>query len=96
MNYHIPEKSSELKYTKFEEVLDLVRKGGRSLFIFKQGVKDAFRNISYASHIRSLFGFSWEDNFYDEKCLSSGLCTAPYLFNLFTKALNWMMVSYLH
>lgn len=96
VNHHIPEKSSELKYTKFEEVLDMVRKGGRSSFILKRDVKDAFRNIPVASHIRWLFGFSWEDNFYVEKCLSFGLCTAPYLFNLFAEALHWMMVSYLH
>ena len=72
------------------------RKGGRSSFILKRDVKDAFRNIPLASHIRWLFGFSWEDNMYVEKCLSFGLCTAPYLFNLFAEALHWMMVSYLH
>lgn len=96
VNYHLPEKCAELKYTKFEEVRDMIREGGRSSVIFKRDVKDAFRNIPLAPHIRWLFGFSWDDIFYVEKCFSFGLCTAPYLFNLFAKALHWMMVSYLH
>ena len=76
-----------------------VRKGGQSSFILKRDVKVAFRNIPLAPHIRWLFGFSWDNVFYIEKCLSFGLCTAPYLFNLFNlfaEALHWMMVSYLH
>lgn len=96
VNHHIPDKCAELKYTKFEEVLDMIREGGRSSVILKRDVKDAFRNIPLAPHIRWLFGFSWENIFYVEKCLSFGLCTAPYLFNLFAEALHWMMVSYLH
>ncbi len=74
----------------------MVREGGRSSVILKRDMKDAFQNIPLVPHIRWLFGFSWEDIFYVEKCLSFGLCTAPYLFNLFAEALHWMMVSYLH
>ncbi len=88
INYHIPKKCAGLKYTKFEEVLDMVRKGGRSSAILKQDVKDAFRNIPFAPHIRWLFGFSWENIFYIKNCLSFRLCTAPYLFNLFSEALH--------
>ena len=73
VNHHIPEKCAEFKYRKFEEVLEMVREGGRSSVILKRDVKDAFRNIPLAPHIRWLFGFSWEDIFYVEKCLSFGL-----------------------
>ena len=96
VNYYISEKSAELKYTKFEKVLDMVSKRGQSLFILKQDVKDAFRNITLALHICWLFGFSWNKIFYYKKCLSFGLCTAPYIFNLFAEALHWMITSYLH
>lgn len=87
-NHHIPEKCRELKYTKFEEVLDIIRKVGQSSVIVKRDIKDAFRNIPLGPHIRWLFGFSWDDIFYVEKYLSFGLCTAPYLFNLFVEALH--------
>ncbi len=74
----------------------MIKKGGQSSVIFKRDVKDAFRNIPLAPHIRWLFGFSWDDIFYVKKCLSFGLCTAPYLFNLFAEAIDSMLVSYLH
>ena len=57
VNHHILEKSAELKYTKLEEVLDMVRKGGQSSLILKRDVKDAFRNIPLAPHIRWLLAF---------------------------------------
>ena len=57
VNHHIPEKCTELKYIKFEEVLDMIREGGRSSVILKRDVKDAFRNIPLAPNIRWLFGF---------------------------------------
>lgn len=87
VNHHMLEKSAELKYTKIGEMLDMVRKGGQSSFILNRDVKDAFQNIHLVSHIRWLSGFSWEDIFYIKKCLLFGLCTATYLFNLFTEAL---------
>ena len=58
VNYYIFEKSAELKYTKLEEVLDMVRKRGQSLFILKRDIKDAFPNIPLAPHISWLFGVS--------------------------------------
>lgn len=57
INHHISEKCAELKYNKFEDVSDLVRKKGRSSVILKRGIKDAFQNIPFAPHIRWLFGF---------------------------------------
>lgn len=58
VNHHIPEKSSELKYTKFEEVLDMVRKGGRSSVIFKQDVKRCFPKYTSCSTHPLPFWFS--------------------------------------
>lgn len=66
----------------------MVRNGERSSFIFKGDAKDAFQNIPLAPHIRWPFSISWDDIFYVEKCLSYGLCTAPYLLNVFAEVLN--------
>lgn len=42
-----------------------------------------------------LLGFRWGGKFYKETCLSFGLATAPFIFNLFAEALHWIIASFL-
>ena len=74
----------------------MIKEAGRHSVIIKRDIKDAFRNIPVASNNRWLLGFSWLSEFYHENCLSFGLATAPYLFNIFTEAFYWLLESYLH
>ena len=76
-------------------MFDLIRTSGRSCYIIKRDIKDAFRNIPIAPVDRPLLAFSWEDNIYIECCLPFGLTTAPFIFNLFAEGLNWLLSAYL-
>lgn len=96
VNDFIQEKSSFLQYATFDGILGLVAKADRGAVIIKRDIKDAFRTIPLASNQLWLFGFTWEDKFYQERCLPFGLSTAPFIFNLFAEALHWIMQSYLH
>lgn len=40
-------------------------------------------------------GFQWENKFYQETCLSFGLSTSPYVFNLFGEGFHWILSTYL-
>ena len=62
----------------------------------KKDIKDAFQNIPVAPHQQWLLGFEWENQYYKEACLSFGLSTAPFLFNLFAEAFHWIIETYLH
>jgi hypothetical protein len=95
VNDGIPENYGYLKYDTFQDVLNLVVKAGRHCVITKRDIKNAFRNIPVAPHEQWLLGFSWNGVFYKETCLSFGLRTAPFIFNLFAEALHWMLHSYL-
>jgi ribonuclease HI len=96
VNDGIPESYGYLKYDTFQDILNLVIKAGRHCVITKRDIKNAFRNIPVALHEQRLLGFSWNGQLYRETCLSFGLRTAPFIFNLFAEALHWMLVSYLH
>lgn len=48
VNDHIPDGAGELRYIKFQEVLNLILKAGRHCIIMKRDIKDAFRNIPVA------------------------------------------------
>ncbi len=88
VNDHIPDGIGKVRYTRFPEVLQLVINVGRHFVIIKRDVKDGFRNVPVAPQHRWLLGFRWEGRYYNETCLSFGLATASYIFNLFAEALH--------
>ena len=95
VNDFIPKEASNLRYTSLRKVTDMVLQAGRHCVIIKKDIKDAFRNIPVAPHVQWLLGFSWGQETYQEACLSFGLATSPFIFNLFAEAIHWMLQSYL-
>ncbi len=94
-NDYIPDGVGEVKYTRFQEVLQLVINTGRHCVIMKRDMKDAFKNVPVAPQHCWLLGFRWEGRYYKETYLSFGLATAPFIFNLFAEALYWIIASFL-
>ena len=88
VNDHIPDGVWELRYTCFQEVLELVIQAGQDSIILKRDVKDAFKNIPVAPHYQWLPDFRCCRMFYKETCLSFDLATTPFIFNLFAEALH--------
>ena len=95
VNDHIPDGAGKLRYTRFQEVLQLVTRAGRHCIILKRDIKDVFRNIPVTPQHQWLLNFSWGGKFYKETCLLFGLATAPFIFNLFAEALHWIIASFL-
>lgn len=48
VNDHIPDGVGEMRYTRFQDVLQMVIRAGRNCIILKRDVKDVFRNVSVA------------------------------------------------
>ncbi len=49
VNDHIPDRVEELRYTRFQEVLELVIQAGRDSILLKRDVKDDFKNTLVTS-----------------------------------------------
>jgi hypothetical protein len=96
VNDFIPAEFSSIKYIKIQDVYQSVLHAGQGCLIIKRDIRDAFRNVPIATWTQWLLGFQWEDEFYKETCLSFGLATAPFLFNLFAEAFHWILESWLH
>ncbi len=95
LNDYIPDVVGEMKYTRLQEVLQLVINAGRHFVIMKRDMKNAFRNVLVAPQHRWLLGFRWEGKYYKETCLSFGLATALFIFNFFVEALHLIIASFL-
>ena len=88
VNDHILDGAGELRYIRFQEVLDLILKAGRPFIVIKRDIKDAFQNVLIAPQHQWLLGFMWRNKFYKEICLSFSLAITPFSFNLFSKGLH--------
>lgn len=94
VNDAINEDSAYLAYVKFEAILQMVLNAGKDCIIIKRDMRDAFRMIPIAPQDYWLFGLQWEGKYYNEKVLPFGLRTAPFLFNLFAEAWEWILRSW--
>jgi len=94
VNDAIDEDSAYLAYVKFEAILQMVLDAGKDCIMIKRDMRDAFRMIPIAPQNYWLFGLQWEGKYYNERVLPFGLRTAPFLFNLFAEAWEWILRSW--
>jgi hypothetical protein len=95
INDNILSKTVELNYTKFQNILQLILDVDRNSIFLKRDIKNAFRIILVASYCQWLLSFSWKENYYQETCLSFDLSTISFIFNLFAKDLDWILIFFL-
>ena len=95
VNDFIPGDWGALEYATFDEAIEALLIQGRGAVLLKEDLADAFRHIPVASCDRWLLGFQWSDVFYMEAFLPFGLRTAPFLFDLFAKALHFILIHVL-
>lgn len=91
VNDGIPDSEASISYDMFDRaVADLVASGPGSLMI-KLDLEQAFRHIPIRPADWPLLGYEWRGQLYYELFLMFGLRSAPYIFNLFSEALHWIL-----
>ena len=91
VNDGIPDFEATISYDAFEcAVQDLIASGPGSLMA-KLDLKDAFRHIPIWPEDWHHMGLMWKEKLYYCVVLAFGLCSAPYIFNLFAEALHWII-----
>jgi hypothetical protein len=92
VNDGIPRDRGALEYAAVDDAIAALIAQGRGAVLLKEDLADAFRHVPVAISDRWLLGFQWNLVFYMENFLPFGLRTAPFLFDLFAKALHWMLM----
>jgi hypothetical protein len=91
VNDGIPNSKAQISYDMFEcAIHDLVSLGRGSLMA-KLDLKDAFRHIPVRAADLHFLSFHWGSKFFYFLVLAFSLKNAPYIFNLFAKALHWII-----
>ena len=95
VNDGIPHDWGSLEYATYDDAVDSLLSRGPGAQFVKRDLKDAFRHIPVATSDQWLLGFYCDGHYWIERYLPFGLRTAPFLFDLFAKALNWILISVL-
>ena len=88
VNDYIAKKSRYLQYKTFDEAVAAIAKAEQNTILLKRDLKSAFCMIPVCTKDQWLLIFQWDDKYYQELYLRFGLRTAPFIFNLFSKALT--------
>jgi len=68
---------------------------GKGSLLAKLDLKDAYRHIPVHHSDWNLMGFKWMNEYYYSVILMFGSNSAPYIFNLFAKALHWIIEQHI-
>lgn len=96
VNSHIPDEEAKVQYDTIYSVIELVKKFGQGCLMAKTDLEDAFRVIPIHPSCFKLLGFSWNDEFYFDRCLPMGARSSCRIFETFSCALQWIMCNKSH
>ena len=91
VNDHIPKEPYSLQYSSVDDAVHLLCSLGKGARMAKVDLKSAFRIIPVRKQDWELLGIHWRNQYYVDTCLPFGLRSAPYLFNQFADALEWIL-----
>ena len=95
VNDGIPQHWGALKYATYDEAVEALQQQGQGAQLVKRDLKDAFRHIPVASSDQWLLGFYCNGRYWMERYLPFGLRTSLFTFDLFAKALHWVLAAVL-
>ena len=93
VNDGIPKHYGTIVYETFQRAINLVAKSGRGATLIKRDLKSAFRYVPVSPFNQWLLMYRWNGKVYVELFLPFGLRTAPLIFNLFSEAIHWIMLT---
>lgn len=95
VNDGIPQDWGALEYATYDDAVAALLQQGPGAQFVKRDLKDAFRHVPVAISDQWLLGFHCDGRYWIERYLPFGLRTSPFIFDLFAKALNWILVAIL-
>ena len=91
VNAHIPPEDYSLQYIKVDNAITILQDLGQNCFMSKLDIKAAFRNIPVHPTDWELLGMKWQGLYFFDMVLPFGLRSAPFLFDQFSSALEWII-----
>ena len=91
INANIPIEDYTLQYITIDNAIHLLLSLGKGAFMSKTDIQSAFRIIPIHPHDWELLGMQWKGLYFFDTVLPFGLRSAPFLFNMLSDALEWII-----
>ena len=91
VNKNIPDEIASVKYTSFEQAIDLLLQSGPFSSMAKADIKSAFRIIPVHPDDYRYLGFTVQGKYYYDVNLPMGCSISCAVFEAFARALHWIL-----
>lgn len=91
VNALISPEDFSLQYVRIDDAINLVLRLGHHCYMAKTDIQSAFRNIPVHPEDWELLGMQWRGLYFFDKVLPFGLRSAPFIFNMLSDALEWIL-----
>ena len=91
INDHIPKGPFCLSYVRVDNAIHILQSLGKGAFMAKPDLKSAFRLIPIHPNDWSLLGVYRQSQYYVDMYLPFGVRPGPFLFNLLSDGLEWIL-----
>ena len=88
INDFISEEDASVQYETFDTLVSLVQHYGKGCLMAKTDIEEAFRIIPIHPSDRHLLGFSFENEFFYDKCLPMGCRSSCAIFESVSRAIQ--------
>lgn len=95
VNANIASDDYSLQYVRIDDAIRILLTLGPNCFMAKTDVQSAFRNIPVHPADWELLGMQWRGLYFFDRVLPFGLRSAPYIFNMLSDALEWILINQL-
>ncbi|XP_074539253.1 uncharacterized protein LOC141800545 [Halichoeres trimaculatus] len=93
VNSLIPPVPFSLHYSTVDNAIKLIKIAGRGAWLSKADITDAFKIVPIHPSQWHLFGVKWDQKFYFAVRLTFGCRSSPFIFNLVSEALCWILLN---
>ena len=93
VNDFIDEEFCKVKYSSFDNVVEMISSLGKGAKIAKIDIRQAFRLLKINKADFDLLGIKFNDEYYIDKCLPMGCAISCSLFEKFATFLQWVVKS---
>jgi len=93
INYSISKEDHSLQYITIDHAIQGILRHGRGCFLPKTDIESAFRLVPLRPSDYELFGMFWDGQYYYDRVIAFGLRSAPFLFNMSSDAVEWVLVN---
>ena len=87
---HYPGEKIGLRYPSVDDLVNIIKKKGRSCLMYKKDLSRAYRQIPIDPGDVHLVGYQWKGHIFFDKVLSMGLRSSAYICQRVTSAVSYM------